>query len=238
MAEPAPEPAVARPSVFLDTRAGGTYVRRVKPIWESLAIIVCLPLVLPVLGALVICNARALGSFRSSLMIQTRVGQDGCRFGMLKLRTLTVTPDGRPGPATRFGAWLRRTHLDELPQLWNVLQGQMSLVGPRPELPDIDQWARKRLDGYARRLEVRPGMTGVAQIRQGYARVELNAYRTKLEHDLRYLEVASLWQDLRLVFCAAFVVVRGRGDRARARSMRGGDARIERPVTAYQDARP
>ena len=102
-----------------------------------------------------------------------RLGRDGNRFVLYKIRTTPA--DFQPGPndwsddefppRTRFGRWLRRYDVDELPQLWNVLKGEMSLVGPRPEMPAHAEVFAGRLPQYRRRLGVRPGLTGLAQVR-------------------------------------------------------------------------
>jgi lipopolysaccharide/colanic/teichoic acid biosynthesis glycosyltransferase len=131
---------------------------------------------------------------------------EGRPFEILKFRTMMVNaePDGpqleeeNDRRVTRAGRWLRRTHLDELPQLWNVLRGDMSLVGPRPERPFfVDQFVVE-MHGFRRRLAVRPGLTGLAQLENGYDRSPADVVR-KLHLDLQYLRSASLFTDLRLL---------------------------------------
>jgi lipopolysaccharide/colanic/teichoic acid biosynthesis glycosyltransferase len=131
---------------------------------------------------------------------------EGRPFEILKLRTMVV--DAEPnGPqheqtnderVTPPGRWLRRTHLDELPQLWNVLRGDMSLVGPRPERPYFVDRFVTDLHGFRRRLAVRPGITGLAQLENGYDRSPADVVR-KLHLDVQYLRTASLATDLRLL---------------------------------------
>jgi lipopolysaccharide/colanic/teichoic acid biosynthesis glycosyltransferase len=138
---------------------------------------------------------------------QWRVGRDGWLFRIYKLRTMVPDAEGH-GPA-RFACagddrilpgcrWMRRSHVDELPQLWQILTGQMSLVGPRPERPEIIERLRPTLPGIERRLADRPGLTGLAQVRLGYANTTQGA-RRKLALDLLYLRRRSIAGELGLV---------------------------------------
>jgi lipopolysaccharide/colanic/teichoic acid biosynthesis glycosyltransferase len=140
---------------------------------------------------------------------QIRLGRRGRPFRIYKLRTMThdcekvggarwSTPgDPRVTPVGRF---LRRTHLDELPQLWNVLKGDMSLVGPRPERPEFLPGLERVIPRYRERLSVKPGVTGLAQVRLP-ADTDIASVRRKLAYDLHYLRTFGLWLDLRLVLC-------------------------------------
>ena len=103
---------------------------------------------------------------------------------------------------TCIGAFLRASHLDELPQLLNVLRGEMSLIGPRPERPEFVPELERELPGYWQRLTVRPGVTGLAQV-QLPPDTDLNSVRRKLAHDLYYIRHLSPWLDLRLLLCTA-----------------------------------
>ena len=134
------------------------------------------------------------------LFRQTRVGLNGCEFGMFKFRSMvknaasigpyfTQTDDPR---ITRIGRFIRRTSIDELPQLINVLRGDMSLVGPRPDVPA--QRSLYSAEDWAQRCSVRPGITGLAQAL--YRSDSTEAQR--LEADLRYTRDASLWLDLKI----------------------------------------
>jgi exopolysaccharide biosynthesis polyprenyl glycosylphosphotransferase len=135
---------------------------------------------------------------------QTRVGEAGRRFTIYKLRSMGVTAE-RPGEpvyaqqddprVTGVGRFLRRTHLDELPQLWNVLKGEMSIVGPRPERPEFVAMLEKEVPYWSRRLLVRPGLTGWAQVRCGYA-TDCASAAEKLSHDLWYMRHSNLAVDL------------------------------------------
>ncbi len=142
---------------------------------------------------------------------QTRVGKDGVDFELLKLRTMVVGAEklgagwavDRDDPRiTRVGRILRRLSLDELPQLWNVIRGDMSLIGPRPTLRyQVDRYT----DRQRRRLEVRPGLTGWAQV---HGRAEL-PWEERIELDVWYVEHRSPWVDLRILVRTPRTLVRG-----------------------------
>jgi len=131
----------------------------------------------------------------------------GRPFTLLKFRTMRVDAERESGPVwaspddqrvTRVGAFLRRFRLDELPQFWNVLSGDMAIVGPRPERPKFVRMLRQELDGYGRRHRVRPGITGLAQVSQEPDQT-IDDVRSKLEYDLEYLDRRSLSLDLRIM---------------------------------------
>jgi len=172
-------------------------------------LIPALPL-LAILWALVKLTSRGPGFYS-----QVRAGRDGREFKILKLRTMRHNCEqqsgavwARPNDArvTALGRILRKTHLDELPQLFNVLRGEMVLVGPRPERPEIISRLVPEIPGYHRRLSVAPGVTGLAQI-MADADQTIEDVKRKLQFDLRYMAHASLWLDLRLVACTALKVV-------------------------------
>ena len=138
---------------------------------------------------------------------QVRVGLGGRPFTIFKLRTMINKAESLTGPrwslpgdprVTRIGAFLRLTHLDELPQLLNVLRGDMSLIGPRPERPEFLPELERALPGYRKRLGVRPGVTGLAQV-QLPADSDVTSVRRKLAYDLFYIRRLSPWLDLRLL---------------------------------------
>jgi lipopolysaccharide/colanic/teichoic acid biosynthesis glycosyltransferase len=140
---------------------------------------------------------------------QLRLGKNSRPFMLYKIRTMTHNCEKISGPRwatpddpriTLVGSFLRRTHLDELPQLWNVLRGEMSLVGPRPERPEFIPALEQALPHYRDRLQVRPGVTGLAQVQQG-PDSDLESVRRKLAYDLYYIRHMNLWLDLRLVVC-------------------------------------
>lgn len=144
---------------------------------------------------------------RPVLLGQWRLGHGDRLFRLYKIRTMYRDAErGRGAVCARSGdsriipvcRWIRRSHLDELPQLWNVLRGEMSLVGPRPERPEIAYQLNARLADFDRRTLVRQGLTGLAQVRQGYAN-QLDGHRDKLEHDLAYVRNHSIITDLKLL---------------------------------------
>jgi Undecaprenyl-phosphate glucose phosphotransferase len=146
---------------------------------------------------------------------QQRMGLDGELFEMIKFRSMRVDAEKDTGAVwaipddarrTRLGAWLRRTNLDELPQLWNVLRGEMSLVGPRPERPEFIQQFRTQMPGYMLRHKVRGGLTGWAQVNgcRGNTSIE-----RRLAYDMEYLRSWSLTFDLKIL---ALTVVRAFND--------------------------
>jgi lipopolysaccharide/colanic/teichoic acid biosynthesis glycosyltransferase len=142
---------------------------------------------------------------------QTRVGKDGRPFVLYKIRSMIhncekasgaqwSTPgDPRVSPIGRF---LRRTHLDELPQLWNVLRGEMSLVGPRPERPEFIPVLEQAITHYRSRLLTRPGITGLAQI-QLPPDTDLASVRKKIACDIYYVQRLTLWLDVRILLVTA-----------------------------------
>jgi lipopolysaccharide/colanic/teichoic acid biosynthesis glycosyltransferase len=166
---------------------------------------------------LVRLNSRGPGVFK-----QQRVGKRGKVFTMYKLRSMRVDAEASTGPAwspsgadprtTRLGYWLRRLHLDELPQLWNVARGEMSLVGPRPERPEFVQILAEQIPGYLNRLMVQPGITGLAQINLP-ADTDLDSVRRKLMLDCEYIKSASWSLDVRIVLCTVLRVLWIRGPR-------------------------
>jgi len=165
---------------------------------------------LPLIGLLVLLvrlNSRGPGIYR-----QVRVGKRGKTFTMFKLRSMRVDAEAKTGPAwsptgvdprvTKLGYWLRRLHLDELPQLLNVARGEMSLVGPRPERPEFVEVLAEQIPGYLNRLMVQPGITGLAQINLP-ADTDLDSVRRKLVLDCEYIRTAGRWLDFRIVLCTA-----------------------------------
>ncbi len=141
------------------------------------------------------------------LYVQERTGWLGQPFKVLKLRTMQVAPAHAPvtwtmpgdNRITRIGRWLRRTRLDELPQLINVLRGDMSLIGPRPERPELEQELEVSIPHYRKRHWMRPGLSGWAQVCSPYA-ASIEDSELKLSYDLYYLKHFSTWLDLLILF--------------------------------------
>ncbi|HVS37514.1 MAG TPA: sugar transferase [Gemmataceae bacterium] len=181
----------------------------VKGVAEFLFAALLLVLAAPVLA--VVALAVKLTSRGPVLYTQVRVGKGGRPFTLYKIRSMVHDCEkasgvqwSRPGDprVTRVGAFLRKTHLDELPQLWNVLRGDMSLVGPRPERPEFTPALERAIPHYRDRIAVRPGVTGLAQV-QLPPDTDLASVRLKLIYDIYYIHNRGLWMDLRLVACTA-----------------------------------
>jgi len=151
--------------------------------------------------------------------LQERLGRGGQPYKIIKFRTMDrdAEKDGiarmteeNDERVTKFGKFLRKTHLDELPQFINVLRGEMSLVGPRAERPQMVEYFQKELPFYRARLLVKPGITGWAQINYGYAgTVEETA--VKLEYDLFYIEHRNLFMDIAIILRTAGTVLGFKG---------------------------
>jgi len=148
--------------------------------------------------------------------VQERVGRFGRRFGLVKFRTMQVEKNtgsewarDNEDRLTRSGKWLRRLHLDELPQFWNILRGDMNLVGPRPHPSSNYELFIARIPFYALRASVRPGLTGWAQIRYGYANT-LEEETEKMRYDLYYIKHRSPWLDLGILLQTAGSLLAGR----------------------------
>jgi putative colanic acid biosynthesis UDP-glucose lipid carrier transferase len=168
---------------------------------------------------LLVAIAIKLESPGPLLFRQTRCGFNGRRFRIIKFRTMSVSEDGESVQqavagdvrVTRVGKWLRRTSIDELPQLLNVLRGQMSIVGPRPHALAHDREFDKVVRNYAFRQRVKPGLTGWAQI-HGFRGPTPNpeSVRRRVEHDLWYIDHWSLWLDILILLRTAIELARGR----------------------------
>ena len=161
----------------------------------------------PVLGA--IATAVRVSSGSPILYRQARMGHDGRVFEMFKFRSMRLDAEAS-GPGwttaqdprrTRLGRWLRKRNLDELPQLINVVRGDMSLVGPRPERPTYIDEFRREVPGYMLRHRVRAGMTGWAQVHGWRGDTSIHE---RVEHDLYYIQQWSFWLDLRILFMTLF----------------------------------
>jgi exopolysaccharide biosynthesis polyprenyl glycosylphosphotransferase len=152
------------------------------------------------------------------LFSQKRLGKGKKPFRIFKFRTMIDGAEKKTGPVwarkndpriTKIGKILRQTHLDELPQLINVLKGNMSLVGPRPEREEFVEYLRKVIPNYDERFKIKPGITGLAQIRYKYDET-IRDVRRKLKYDLIYVKNMCLRLDFRILFTTLIVVLKGR----------------------------
>ncbi len=208
-----------RPSwlVFSDGFKKSRTTLLVKRAIEVLIAGVALVIALPIL--LLLAAAIMLTSPGPAIYSQLRVGQNGRVFRVYKLRSMRNDAERGTGAVwsvpgdpriTKIGNILRRTRLDELPQLWNILIGNMSLVGPRPERPEFVQELAKQIPLYRLRHVVKPGLTGWAQVRYTYT-ASVEDTMEKLQHDLFYIKNLSLRLDLFIIFETVKTVVLHRG---------------------------
>lgn len=152
---------------------------------------------------------------------QTRMGQNGKLFKIYKFRTMKVDAEKLTGAVWAkendprlipVGNFLRKTHMDEIPQFFNVLQGDMSVVGPRPERPEFVEKLKIQIPDYERRLAVKPGITGLAQVWHRYDET-VEDVKKKVKYDLLYIKKICLWTDVRIFFRTFRVVLTGEGAR-------------------------
>jgi exopolysaccharide biosynthesis polyprenyl glycosylphosphotransferase len=188
-----------------DVRAKGFYelAKRLIDIAGSLVGLFAVCLILPFVAIAIVVE-----SGRPIFYTQVRSGKRDARYNIYKFRTMRndAEADGRPQwaseddqRATKVGKYLRKTHLDELPQFFNVLKGEMSLVGPRAERPELVALFEKHVPFYRARLLVKPGMTGWAQVNFGYA-ATIDETITKLEYDLYYVKHRNIMMDIMIIF--------------------------------------
>lgn len=199
-------------------RASGRllFYKRATSFMVSLAAaVVTLPLFV------VIAIAIRLESKGPAIFRQKRVGKDGKLFNLYKFRTMVEGADakGKSRPAedddercTRLGKWLRRARLDELPQLYNILRGDMDFVGPRPFVPDQEEEYARQIPFYEQRWMIKPGATGWAQINYGYC-ATLEDNLQKIAYDLYYLKHISIGLDFLIIFQTVKILLLGRGGR-------------------------
>ena len=198
--------ALASPDRGLDL-----VLRALDVTFSLLFLLVALPIAVPVSLAVLLTDGAPL-FYRGE-----RIGRGGRVFEMLKFRTLRRGAEERLGPylgpelvertraeTTAIGRWLRATQLDEIPQFWNVLRGDMSLVGPRPIRPRFFEELAAQLPAYWQRLVVRPGLTGFAQVRRGYE----TSMAEKLAHDLEWIADRSVRLYVRTLVATAWRVLR------------------------------
>ena len=207
-----------RPSTFLYTEGFrvGAFQQFLRQLLSIVAAAVLLLLFAPFFP--LVALAVKLSSKGPIFFRQTRVGMGGRTFQVIKFRTMFT--DAEKGGAkwatkndprvTKLGMILRKTRIDEIPQLWNVLRGDMGFVGPRPERPEFTAWLNEELPFYYLRNLIRPGLTGWAQVRYGYG-ATLEETKQKLEYDLYYIKHMSLGLDLLIMFETIKTILRRRG---------------------------
>lgn len=220
---PRPVPLDDRERAPIDWDAatpGGFYARHGHRLLDLVLLAIALPLALGPGLVIAAINALVFRDPRQVFFLQDRVGRRGKIFRIYKFRTMrearagsldSWSSGGDTLRVTRFGRFLRNAHLDELPQLINVLRGEMSFIGPRPEMVEIEEWAERNAPGFSRRLALRPGISGYAQITQGYTGCDVAAYERKREINELYLQRISLATDLEIVARTLVWMLRGKG---------------------------
>ena len=193
-----------------------------KGLFERLASLAALVLLSPLIA--VAAGAIVLESRGSPIFTQARTGFRGEPFTIYKLRTMVRAQADREAQRsdditqandpriTRVGRFLRRSRIDELPQLWNVVRGELSLIGPRPEAARLSEWYKQQLDFYEYRHIIRPGITGWAQVNQGHV-TDPHDVHNKLQYDFYYIKHYSLWLDVLIVAKTIGIMFSGRGSR-------------------------
>jgi sugar transferase (PEP-CTERM system associated) len=191
-------------------------LKRCLDMWLATAgLVVTLPLT-PIIAIFIKLDSRGPVFFT-----QQRVGQYGTLFTLIKFRSMRADAEAATGPVyadendhriTRVGRWLRTTRLDELPQLFNVLRGDMSFVGPRPERPFFVKQLEKEIAYFSQRLSVKPGITGWAQVNYHYGATSEDAAE-KLQFDLYYIKNMSLFLDLFIILKTLKIIILGTGSR-------------------------
>lgn len=193
---------VALPLSHPELEVAYSFVKRLFDVTVAAVGVSIFALLIPWLAVAIKIDSRGPVFYR-----QTRLGRNGRPFSLLKLRTMVPSAEkqgqavwaaARDPRVTRVGRVLRATMLDEMPQLWHVLKGEMSIVGPRPERPELVEPLEDRIPYYRLRHAVRPGMAGWALLHQGYANSTEDAV-AKIEYDLYYIKHQSLWLDLQII---------------------------------------
>ncbi len=206
----------SHPGQRIELSPASNWYTRSKMAFDWLAALALTVPALPLIGICwlaIRCTSRGPGFY-----LQSRLGRGGRDYRIIKLRTMTHNAELKTGGPkwstrgdcriTKVGKFLRKTHLDELPQLFNVLMGQMSLVGPRPERQSIIEkfGLETQVAGYSHRLCVRPGVTGLAQV-QLPADEDISSVQQKVLYDLYYIETVNLWLDLRIMAATVFKAI-------------------------------
>jgi len=184
--------------------------------------IVAIVTVLPFIAVIMVLTAVAikLESSGNVFFWQKRVGMNGKVFNMLKFRSMTSDSEKHGSQfaqsndmrVTRVGKFIRKFRIDELPQMWNVVKGDMSIIGPRPEQEQFVNEFNKTIPNYALRHIVRPGITGLAQTEQGYV-ADANGTVTKLRYDIYYIRNLSFMTDFQITLKTIYTILTGFGAR-------------------------
>jgi len=238
-----PKPPAARPHRPLKQRRPAWYARgkRVLDVAGALALLALAGPVMLLAALLVKLTSRG-----PAFYTQTRVGAGGRLFTIFKIRTMVHNCESLTGPRwsipgdpriTPIGQFLRRTHLDELPQLINVLRGDMSLIGPRPERPEFTAKLERAIPAYPERLRVRPGVTGLAQVHLP-GDTSLASVRIKLAHDLFYIQRLSPSLEMRILFCTLLRVLGVSYESIRRLSGIPSEEIVERAVELVMEGAP
>jgi len=190
-----------------------------KRIFDTTAAVLGAVVLSPLL--LIIAVLVKLTSKGPILYSQVRVGREGQHFNMYKFRTMKADAEKATGPVwaaandnrlTPVGGFMRKAHMDELPQLLNILKGEMSLIGPRPERPVFVDKFKEEIPDYAKRLAVKPGITGLAQVWHRYDET-IEDVKKKLKYDLLYIKRMCFWADFNILLRTVRVVITGEGAR-------------------------
>ncbi|MGD8172499.1 exopolysaccharide biosynthesis polyprenyl glycosylphosphotransferase [Vibrio sp. TRT 21S02] len=201
---------------YIGTLTPNPIYHKIKRLWESVLILASFPITLPIMAITAILIK--IENPGPAMFIQERVGQGGKAFRIYKFRSMTVKSKDaedkfateEQARVTRVGKVIRKVRIDELPQFFNVLKGEMSLIGPRPEQESFVIQFEQEIPFYGYRHMVKPGITGWAQTVQGYAD-DTDSTREKLAHDLYYIKHLSFWLDMNIVIKTIKTMLTGFG---------------------------
>ena len=212
----------ARPELFDEeawSRLGPQtlYARLFRPLFNFALLSIVLVPALTMIALISVANWIAFRDHKKIFFKQYRAGYRNKPFKLWKFRTMkdstkpnyqSWTEGQESDRVTKLGSFLRRSHLDEIPQLFNVLRGEMNFIGPRPEMIEINDWVLSEVPLFYKRLAVRPGITGFAQVTQGYVGNDIPGYQRKLEADIKYITDLSLLRDLGILITTPFWMLR------------------------------
>lgn len=218
---------MSNPNLILQDGISETHIESVPPktaylpfkrVLDVAMIVATLPIIIPVF--ILTAALIKLESSGPVFFWQKRVGIFGRPFNMLKFRSMTTDSEkdgsqfasSSDARVTKVGRVIRKIRIDEIPQLWNVLKGEMSIIGPRPEQVSFVENFNRTIPNYADRHVVSPGITGLAQTVQGYVDDE-NGTVVKLKYDLQYINGLSFMMDIKIVFKTIYTILTGFGAR-------------------------